>query len=46
MRARATGGNSAGLWPATAGLDETTTTAMLAMAIGVANGSPLLLKPK
>ena len=46
LAARATEGKSAGMWPAAAGLDETTTTAMLAMGIGIANGSPLLLKAK
>ena len=46
LAARASAGSNAGMWPAAAGLDETTTTAMLAMAIGVANGSPLPMKPK
>ena len=42
LAARATQGSNAGMWPAAAGLDETVTTAMLAMGIGIANGSPLL----
>jgi hypothetical protein len=46
LAARVKDGPSAGMWPAAGGFDETTTTAMLAFAIGVANGSPLLLHPK
>lgn len=46
LAARVTDGSSAGMWPAAAGLDETTTTAMLAVGIGIANGSPLLMRPK
>jgi hypothetical protein len=46
LAARVKDGSSAGMWPAAAGFDEITTTAMLAFAIGVANGSPLLVKPK
>jgi len=46
LAARASAGSNAGMWPAAAGLDETTTTAMLTMGTGVANGSPLLLRPK
>jgi hypothetical protein len=46
LAARVKDGSSAGMWPAAAGFDETTTTAMLAFAVGVANGSPLLAWPK
>ncbi|HEX6810884.1 MAG TPA: hypothetical protein VF384_04600 [Planctomycetota bacterium] len=46
LAARVKDGPSAGMWPAAGGFDETTTTAMLAFAIGVANGSPLLTRRK
>jgi hypothetical protein len=46
LAARVKDGPSAGMWPAAGGFDETTTTAMLAFAVGVANGSPLLTKAK
>jgi len=46
LAARVKDGSSAGMWPAAAGFDEITTTAMLAFAVGIANGSPLLAKPK
>jgi hypothetical protein len=46
LATRVAAGDAVGTWPAAAGLDATTTTAMLAMAVGIANQAAETTAPR